>query len=332
MSRRCAELSKTSKGAPMYSFRGSEFGGCFHSQVQGLRGVSPENFIPPSLQKVFDYGHADEKRMKDILHSLGVKFTPKSMNTEWSEQEAVALKRGMGEKGFLLLRCSLDGIVSGISKEKLLLAKGYTASEWLYDISIDDPVAEFNNYDHKALNDVGFEKFIEDGIEAFPRYSWQFSAGTHGLRREKPEYSNAGLLITVAHRPKAREDGVIYSEDSKGWAVAYYAEPPFSEKQCLDRCEAVVDLYLRGECPKCDNEYPCRYPKAELQSLEDAEVAELLQRYADAKSEADYFERLRASLEPLVHSQWQSRGDFRAGVLGVRGYRKGWELVKYERE
>lgn len=333
--RLCAEVSEGRRG-PVYSFRGSEFGGCLHSQVIALRMSKSNQSLttspPPKLQQIFDYGHAEEMWMKKHLISLGVKFTEKSMSNRWDEQESASLSKGMGEKGFLVLRCSLDGITEGFGWE--LLDHISNLPDERVPVKVETILGldyhKANNYDHKALGDAAFEKFLELGIEAFPRYSWQFSAGCHGLMRERPELGKVGLLVTASHRPKPREDGVIYKEDSKGWALAYYSEPPFSAEQCLSRCESVVDLFLRGECPKCDSEYPCRYPKPEPSSLEEEDVVKLLSDYSLAVDEIDYWTRRRESLEPIVGDEFSKRGDFRAGNLGVSGFRKSWRLVKYE--
>lgn len=257
MGRRTMERTTGRNGGNVYTCHGSEFGGCPHGHFMSLKGATPKE--PEAfLKEIFRLGHEGEELTKQQLELCG--FSLDYASADYREQKRVSLTRGMGEKGFLILPSSLDCI--GTWGDDL---RDPDLAPLLLHLGRRRAIVEVKRFGREPL-----EEFADYGLHTpgkFELYRHQVSAQVHGARiDEEIADDGIGLLIVAQRRWSAKEQATMRSDDiAYGPFVAhYYAEPPYSAKYCLDRCESFVDAFLADRCPECVSEYPCRWPAPEL--------------------------------------------------------------------
>ena len=134
------------------------------------------------------------------------------------------------------------------------------------------------------------------------QYAYQISANYAGLKNQKtaesPKDICGGIIVTVHCRDNKEDEidestGEVVKPGSPygGMMIAFhFYTPPFTERQCLDRCANIYINYVDDIIPVCDNKWPCGYSQC---SLEQAAIRLNLKKNRDSASE------LRAAQEEL---------------------------------
>lgn len=308
--RRTAEHYISKAGKPVFLFHGSEFGGCPHGHFMCLEGAEP---APPEqfMRDIWRKGHAGETLTKAQMQGEG--FTIHYASSNVDEQLKVELKLGMGEKGFLILSCSLDGLCEIEDPEAFA-----AAMQWIQQGDASRPWGgEISDLEVKRLGREPLEDFRRYGLHTpghFETYRWQTSAGVHAVRKE-PGCEKAGLLVIAQRRWSDKEEATMSPEqlatqELVGW---YYAEPAYTEKECLDVCTAHVDAWLSRRCPPCKSEYPCRWPFPEVAN---ASLEALAREALEAYDTVNYWKQLYearscaliAAMSEAQHASFEMQG------------------------
>lgn len=245
---------KTGKnaGRTMAKFRGSSFGGCFHSHLACLRGLE-EGEVPAHMQAIFDRGHAAEAWAKEELRKMGVRWI----------DEACGLENQTGQELSLWGDCEVSGrtILISVTPDGLAHSKdgnGYVSTEM------------------KSFSRDSYREFLRYGLNGNERYAFQVSAEVHGYRRKHRGQRITGCIVPIVC--ENNKDGGDRRWNFELGEIVKFEEPPFTEEQCIQRCRDILAAYDSGAWPECDSKYPCRWPHAPA-LVSDVETEAVVARY-----------------------------------------------------
>lgn len=241
----------------MAKFRGSSFGGCFHSHLACLRGLE-EGEVPAHMQAIFDRGHAAEAWAKEELRKMGVRWIDEACGLENQSSQELSIWGDCEASGrTILISVTPDGLAH--SKD----GNGYVSTEM------------------KSFSRDAYKEFQRGGLESNERYAFQVSAEVAGYRRKHRGQRVTGCVVPIIASNVKGWDGTGERWEFELGEILKFDEPPFSEEQCLDRCREILRAYDAGEWPECDSKYPCRWPHAPAM-VSDVEVEAVISRYEQA--------------------------------------------------
>lgn len=264
MKRSTCSRSALRDGSIAYTFRGSEFGMCAHRHVASLRGMV-EAAVDWKTRKMFDAGNAGEEVAKKLLIDLAKKdprLKVEEYASGYQNQTSVSLieKRSGFPDGIdreMRLICSPDGRLSGSS-----LVEVFNAAGWLTGYERGDVQPEDWSLEVKCYGESSKKKFKTKGAASNPTLEWQTSGVTAGFEERigRPH----GVVVMVLTREEVKDaDGnlVDYSvPEDQTPMIWVYDRPKYTGAECLQRCWDIANIYERGEWPKCDNAFFCRFP------------------------------------------------------------------------
>lgn len=264
MKRSTCSRSALRDGSLAYTFRGSEYGMCFHRHVASLRGME-EAAVDWKTRKMFDAGNRGEEVAKKLLIDLASK-DPRLKVIEYASgyqnQTSVSLiERRSGFPDDILremrLICSPDGLLSFPPGEF------FFPDEWVCGLSVSN-CEQPTDYalEVKCYGESSIKKFKSKGAASNATLEWQTSgvAAGYAERLGRP----VGVVVLVLRREEIKdEEGnfVDYSvPEDQVPMVWVYDRPRYTREECLQRCWDIAKTYERGEWPKCDNAFFCRFP------------------------------------------------------------------------
>lgn len=259
---------------PLYGFRGSSYGGCLHSLVLILQGITSR---PPSeeLKARFQLGHESELRCKQALASAG--FVMEDAQHELDKQRNVFVEEVFRFEDFeeprsVKIGCSLDGWFKNRDALGGWLEAGYSIYPYPNALPADGPIT----FEHKSTTLSKFESLLEafslvrHDIRAElkqwnPQYAYQTSAQAWGLElyiREQTLVSQEPLdglpclfSVECINLDEAGNPGPRHQE-----RVCFLLPAPvFGPMECLGRCLEAVWFFENNIVPECDAIFDCRF-------------------------------------------------------------------------
>lgn len=266
MKRSTCSRSALKDGSIAYIFRGSEFGMCAHRHVASLRGMV-EAAVDWKTRKMFDAGNAGEEVAKKLLIDLAKKdprLKVEEYASGYQNQTSVSLiEKRSGFPDDILremrLICSPDGRLSGG-----LIFNVFKECGWLVgnEPALYGPWPKQWALEVKCYGESSMKKFKSKGTAAFPTLEWQTSGVAAGFAERLNE--PVGVVVMVLRREEVKDaDGnfVDYSvPEDQTPMIWVYDRPKYTGAECLQRCWDIANIYERGEWPKCDNAFFCRFP------------------------------------------------------------------------
>lgn len=256
--RTTVEFGWTRKGQRTIIFRGSEFGGCYHSHIACLRGMKQAP-VDAFLAPIFAEGHSSEARQKALLATLpGLTLLQDACG--WEDQQKVVVF-GDSPWGMVQIQCSPDGLLRVTDPQALARAHPQIEVSWAVGSGPDSP--RLFALENKCLGKDGWRKFQKHQLAAFPLYEWQTSAVVAGYRREHQE--PVGLCMMLEHRcPPETPDS------ERRYLLHFTEQPRYRKDQCIARCVDILRVYQSGEWRECDSSYACRYPHSPIAMADEA--------------------------------------------------------------
>jgi hypothetical protein len=159
----------------------------------------------------------------------------------------------------------------------------------------------------KAFAASYWDKYMKQGIEAFPYYATQLSLYMHAT----------GLpgMFVMGHK---NADGIM--NDDCEVHVDRFDTPPISLGAIKTRVAKIENIAKTGELPMCDqNQYPCQYVYLHDDQPEEEDVLELqdrdLDRFADMYEKACAMEKEAKQMKDVAKAGIQATFD----ILGRKG-------------
>lgn len=223
----------------MVIYRASGTGNCIKGLVASRLGVTPEAH-PDWLLEKFDQGNrAEPIILKRFTDETGWKLLDPHDATSYKDLGGMVCREAhdnqftleipVGSK--VLIRCHLDGI-------------GYCYADQVGEDG-GSRVGETRVVEVKAFAQSTWDKYVRQGIMAFPYYSTQLAIQMYG--------TGLGAVFIVALKD---EDGELTDQ----WKIDYFDEPPVNMGAIKAKVAKVEGYVARGEMPGCDwNQYPCQY-------------------------------------------------------------------------
>lgn len=266
MKRSTCSRSALRDGSIAYTFRGSEFGMCAHRHVASLRGMV-EAAVDWKTRKMFDAGNAGEEVAKKLLVDLAKKdprLKVEEYASGYQNQTSVSLiEKRSGFPDDILremrLICSPDGRLSCVDD----IFSVFHGAGWSVSLG-NEVLARPTQYalEVKCYGESSVKKFKSKGAAAFPTLEWQTSGVAAGFAERLNE--PVGVVVMVLRREEVKDaDGnfVDYSvPEDQTPMIWVYDRPKYTGAECLQRCWDIANIYERGEWPKCDNAFFCRFP------------------------------------------------------------------------
>lgn len=232
-------------------YRASGTGNCIKGLVASRLGLTPEDH-PDWLLDKFAEGVKAEPIILDRFaketgwklldpHDPGSYANLGPMVSRNPHDDQFLLEIPVGSK--VIIRCHLDGI-------------GYC-----YMDRSNGRMGQTRVVEVKAFGKTYWDKYLKQGIMAFPYYSAQLSIQMYGT----------GLpgIFVVAQKDA---DGELTGE----WNIDYYDEPPVSMGSIKAKIAKVESHVARGALPDCDfNQYPCQFYYLHDDGGEPAPVTEI---------------------------------------------------------
>lgn len=276
----------------MWVYRASSLGNCVKALVAARLGY--EAFPHPDwLLKKFEEGNAAEPVLIDRFLSYHPgKWWMLDPNNEFAYEDYPYVKHAdVHDDQFTcqipvgntaVIRGHMDGIATNDNGDLYVVeCKAFAASYW--------------------------DKYMKQGIEAFPYYATQLSLYMHAT----------GLpgMFVIGHK---NADGIM--DDGCEVHVDMFLDPPLGLGSIKARVAKIERIATTGELPACDqNQYPCQFVYLHDDDTEEEDVLEVsdvdLDRFADLYEKACEMEKDAKRMKDEAKAGIQATFD----LLGRKG-------------